>query len=340
MKGANQPWMKLYTSLLDYEPFLAMDAESQNLIIRIWLYAARSGLHILPADGKWLQSKLSLDSRPNLKPLMLAADVYGNPKPFLRYCDPPKPNGEQPPEPGPAPEAQGDIAGAAGENGGGQKKSEQNKAEESRGEQKRGEQKRGEQSRTDEKQSTTDSCRGVRSGKSGISQKRTRKKSAKKSKGSKRKAKSKRQEPAEPAEPANPTESDALGRQERPCKAISPHNGPNPAPDSVKPASGHRRKRSLSAAAGAAVYDRHDMQFGRRVFLALQLPGDPEKGAIDETTSFASTWHKIRQGRAPPDEDAMGRRLLKEAASIARKRNVKNKAAAWIYVAVKIASAH
>jgi len=136
--------------------------------------------------------------------------------------------------------------------------------------------------------------------------------------------------PTEPDAPAKKTETDVLGRSDAPAgteAAPGPVNRPAANGGPVCPMSG-------------AVYDRHDYQFGRRVFLALKLPGDPDNGAVDETTSFASTWHKIRRGRSPPDEDALGRRLLKEAARLARKKKQMNKGAVWNDLAVRIANAH
>ncbi|MHC4464525.1 MAG: hypothetical protein ACYS30_24310, partial [Planctomycetota bacterium] len=52
---------------------------------------ARSGLHILPADPQWLKRKIPmLNGTPDLRPLLDAADVYGEPTPFVRFCNPPK----------------------------------------------------------------------------------------------------------------------------------------------------------------------------------------------------------------------------------------------------------
>ncbi|HUV67087.1 MAG TPA: hypothetical protein VMW24_24580, partial [Sedimentisphaerales bacterium] len=130
-------------------------------------------------------------------------------------------------------------------------------------------------------------------------------------------------------EPDDPTIPDALGRSDVPT-------GTDAAPGSVKPPAADRRNRSPSS---GAVYDAHDYAFGRRVFLALQLPGDPDNGAVDETTSFASTWHQIRQGRGPPEDDQLAMRLIKEARAIARRKSARNKAACWTAVAIKIGAA-
>jgi len=91
MKGVGNDWCKLYTSLLDHDGFGGMDDSARMLIVALWLYAARSGLHIFPADPAWLAKKIPiLNSRPDLGPLLEAADIYGNPTPFIRYCKLPK----------------------------------------------------------------------------------------------------------------------------------------------------------------------------------------------------------------------------------------------------------
>jgi len=94
MKDCGQDWLKLYTSLLDHDGFAGLDDHARMLIVTLWLYAARSGLHILPADPKWLRKKIPLlNVDPDLEPLLVAADVYGNPTPFIAYCKPPKARG-------------------------------------------------------------------------------------------------------------------------------------------------------------------------------------------------------------------------------------------------------
>lgn len=93
MKGIGNDWLKLYTSLLEHDGFGGMDDTARMLVIALWLYAARSGLHIFPADPAWLVRKIPmLNSEPDLGPLLDAADCYGQPTPFIRYCKPPKTN--------------------------------------------------------------------------------------------------------------------------------------------------------------------------------------------------------------------------------------------------------
>jgi len=82
------PWMKLYTSLLDNDAFESLDDAARVLLIALWLYAAKSGRHIFPADPKWIRRKIPcLNCEPDLNPLLEARDAYGQPKPFLRIVD-------------------------------------------------------------------------------------------------------------------------------------------------------------------------------------------------------------------------------------------------------------
>jgi len=91
MRGSGNDWLKLYTSLLEHDGFGGMDDSARMLIVALWLYAARSGLHIFPNDPEWLARKIPmLNSKPDLGPLLNAADCYGNPMPFIRYCPSPK----------------------------------------------------------------------------------------------------------------------------------------------------------------------------------------------------------------------------------------------------------
>jgi hypothetical protein len=90
MKEGSNSWMKLYTSLLEHEGFDSLDDSARMLMVALWLYAARSGMRIFPADPNWIAKKIPmLNSKPNLKPLMEATDLYGNPTPFIRICKPP-----------------------------------------------------------------------------------------------------------------------------------------------------------------------------------------------------------------------------------------------------------
>ena len=88
MPERDAPWMKLYTSLLDNDAFESLDDAARMLLIAMWLYAARSGRHVFPADGKWLRRRIPmLNGEPDLQPLLEAVDSYGRPQPFIRIVD-------------------------------------------------------------------------------------------------------------------------------------------------------------------------------------------------------------------------------------------------------------
>ena len=90
MPVAGNDWMKLYTSLLEHDGFAGLDDAARMLIVSLWMYAARSGLYVLPADPKWIWRKIPmLNSEPDIEPLITTQDAYGNPTPFLAYCQPP-----------------------------------------------------------------------------------------------------------------------------------------------------------------------------------------------------------------------------------------------------------
>ena len=90
LERGRRHWMKLHTSLLDDDAFASLEDSARMLIVALWLYAARVGQHVFPADPKWLQRKIPLlNSPPDLQPLLEARDMYGNPAPFVQYVDPP-----------------------------------------------------------------------------------------------------------------------------------------------------------------------------------------------------------------------------------------------------------
>jgi hypothetical protein len=301
MKGRDNPWMKLYTSLLDNDAFAGLDDPARMLIVALWLYAARSGQHVFPADPKWLGRKIPmLNSEPELRPLLEAADIYGNPTPFVRYCDPPKPK---------APRARKPAKTSGGK--------------------KQGEESRGEQTRPDSQDSQDLRAEGNPSGDGNRVEREEKKGPASNSRADQSQSQATTEQTT--SEPEDPTNPDALGHGKATRVA-------EPAPGSDKHTASHRRRRSLSS---AVRYDRHDIFFARRVFRALALPGDPDGGAIDQLTSMASVWREVRLHycRSPPEQDQLGIRLLKEAATIARRAKPRdNRAAIWNANARKIAA--
>lgn len=88
MPDRDAPWLKLYTSLLENDAFESLDDTARMLLIALWLYAAKSGRHIFPADPKWLRRRIPmLNSDPDWGPLLGAKDAYGTPRPFVRIVD-------------------------------------------------------------------------------------------------------------------------------------------------------------------------------------------------------------------------------------------------------------
>lgn len=81
-------WMKLYPSLLRNDGFAELDDASRVLLVCLWMLAAETGRHVLPADPKWLRRSIPiLNSEPDLRPLLEAKNAYGEPTPFLRIVD-------------------------------------------------------------------------------------------------------------------------------------------------------------------------------------------------------------------------------------------------------------
>lgn len=81
-------WLKLYPSLLHHDGFAELDDASRVLLVCLWMLAAETGRHVLPADPKWLRRSIPiLNSEPDLRPLLEAKNAYGEPTPFLRIVD-------------------------------------------------------------------------------------------------------------------------------------------------------------------------------------------------------------------------------------------------------------
>ncbi len=322
MKGKDNAWMKSYTSLLDHEAFANLDDAARVLLWMLWLYASRSGQHIFPASPKWLMRKIpTLNSEPDLRPLIEAVDVYGNPEPFIKCCGAPKPKktrragtaAKAHREERQTPDTAEVISARSDEKNSSQKET---RVEETRVEETRVEENRVEETRTE----------GETTGDGRVEEKEKKRRVSTDS----------TETPDEHSipEPADPPEPDALG-QEQAASVAQPAPGSDSQPRPTR-----RRRRATSA----LEYDRYDLQFGRKIFFALRLPLDPDDGAegSSEVASFASSWHRIQQQfiRAPPSAacDQLGVRLLKEAHKIARGKSAKNKSAVWTTNARKIAA--
>jgi hypothetical protein len=310
MKGKDNPWMKLYTSLLDHDAFAALDDAARNLLICLWLYAARSGMHVFPADPAWLTRRIPiLSGPPDLRPLLDAVDAYGNPSPFVRYCEAPKPK---------KPRRRTPAGGSKKEQG------EESRVEESRGEESRGD----------------SQGAGARVQREDGREEREKKRRGETPDGQADRQSSETTDRPEPADPAGPDTGSAENQAglDQQGRAILVPRDLDTAPGSDNGASGHRRLRYPMS---EAVYDRFDIQIARRVFFALRLPGDPDNGARDETASFASVWHEIAARasvRGPPElVDELARRAVRVAERIARSETARNPSKVWISTIRKIA---
>lgn len=90
MKGENNPWLKMYTSVLDNDCIEQLDDRSYRLATYLWALAARMGTKYLRADTDWLKRRMAtFPGEPDLEPLMNVKDIHGKPAPFIRYCDAP-----------------------------------------------------------------------------------------------------------------------------------------------------------------------------------------------------------------------------------------------------------
>jgi hypothetical protein len=137
-----------------------------------------------------------------------------------------------------------------------------------------------------------------------------------------------------PPLPSEPHGADALGGSKViPFTAIPQ--------GSVKPDSG--RQRRATAAGEAKSYNKYDLQFGTKVYIALGYQWDIEsQKARREICSFASKWAQCRQRLSdlpPPVLDELGRRAIAEAGKISKRRSNRNKAAVWCTVLDKLTNA-
>ncbi len=304
MKG-EASWLKLYTSLLDHDGFAGLDDTSRVLIIALWLYAARSGGHILPADPAWLRRKIPiLNSPPDLKPLLDARDCYGEPTPFVRYCDAP-----------------------------GTRRKSANKERKKESTKERNKEKIKERDREDREKKIDLESRGVPARKR-VPRKKKKERVILRAE----RERDSRAEQTQKNKPADPLNPDDLGRQR-----LGPTQ--SGAPDVDRPARANLERSRLSYAAGLTVpqYDRHDLAFGLRIHQTLRLGSNPDQGeGLSEVASFAAVWHRIRAqlARAPPEIiDRLGARGIKEARRIGKSRTAKNRSSVWISLIRKIADA-
>jgi len=307
MKGGGQDWLKLYTSLLEHDGFAGMDDSARMLIIALWLYAARSGLHILPADPAWLKRKIPiLNGTPDLEPLLSATDVYGHPTPFISYCKPPKARGD----------GKGGSGGSAatGATGDGKGKG---KSAKTKGEKKQGEKNRVEE-RREEKREETKPLR--------VSGEKNKERKERISPHQQTQQKKEQQtETEEPEKPENPNDSEA--------GAAGTHIVPTP------PQSAYRGPQAIGAIIGQRFADHWQdpdaEAFGWQIVEALGLPADRNNlTARSEWGSFAKWWSDIKKMCPAIALDGLRSKAIRKAEFLnsPKARSARNKSAVWFHI--------
>lgn len=309
MKGGGNDWLKLYTSLLDHDGFGGLDDSARMLIVALWLYAARSGLHILPADPEWLARKIPmLNSKPDLEPLLNAADCYGNPTPFVRYCKLPK----------------------AGKGGKARSKSKPDKTAGTKvaTRARRAQKTRVEESRVEETEEREEP-KPLR-----VSEEEKREKKERVVTSPRRKRKEQtaaaQQTGAEPEKPENPMESEA-----GPAKAKL-YFLPKPARSAI------RRSRSRPQRLGEVIcewlpdhwQDPDAESFGWEIVQALGYPDDRlNKESRSEWGAFASWWSKVKKAAPALALDELRAKALQKANYLRLKgKSARNRSKVWFHI--------
>ena len=315
MKGGGQDWLKLYTSLLEHDGFAALDDSARMLIIALWLYAARSGLHVLPADPAWLKRKIPmLNGTPDLEPLLTATDVYGNPTPFISYCKPPKARKA----------AKGDRGGSAvtggtggGKGKGGKDAGARSKAVETKAEKKQGEKKRVEESR-EEKREQTKPLR--------VSREKNRER---KERVTQQQTEQAEQQAEEPENPVSPIDS-----EDGSAEAV--HIVPKPTRSAIRYSRPQRIGSVIRERFPEHWQDPDCEAFGWEIVLALGYPDDREDPKIrSEWGAFAAWWYRVKASAPVIVIDDLRAMAIKKANYLRTKgRSARNKSAVWFHIMV------
>jgi hypothetical protein len=322
-------WLKLYTDLLDHDVYTdeGFSDSSRVLVTAMWMYAARTGRHIFPADPKWLYKKIPwLKQEPDYRPLLEAKNVYGEPTPFVRYCDAPKaqdgqerefePDGQQEGGRGGSGSGRKSGAGAGSAKGRGGKKAKPktHNTEEKREE--RREEKR--ESRTDTETLTgfgetnkSATLTGCLKGQSTAEQSSPEPIAA-----------TAQQSSPEPEKPENPMESEA--------GEAKAHIVPRP-PPSVKGAGPQRLGQILCERFPDHWSDPDAEAFGWEIVEALGMPRDPHNMEIrSQWGAFASWWCRLKQAAAMDLWPEIRLIAVRKAQFVRVKaRSARNKAAVW-----------
>ena len=304
MKGSSNDWLKLYTSLLEHDGFCAMDDSTRMLVVALWLYAARSGLHVFPADPAWLARKIPmLNGKPDLGPLLDAADCYGNPTPFVRYCPSPR----------------------AGKGG---------KARPSRSKTKRGKtvgtqvatcERRAQKTREEEREEEREETKPLR-----VSRKEERERKERISTTTTQQTAEAQQtealEPEKPEKPENPMESEA-GSAKR-------HTLPKPAHSAYR----HNNPQSIGTVIGEWLPDHWQdpdaESFGWEIVRALGYSDDPNNlKTRSEWGAFAAWWSKVKKYAPTIVLDELRAKAISKANFLRTKgKSARNRSKVWFHI--------
>jgi len=325
MKAGPNDWLKLYTSLLEHDGFCGMDDSARMLIVALWLYAARSGKHVFPADPKWLALKIPmLNSKPDLRPLLNTTDIYSKPTPFIAYCKPPAdseagtvksddPANKAPSAAGKTKKKKKKIVGLVEE-----KRIEETRRE-TRREEKRREKKREEKTkslRISEEKKREEKTKNLQNSEE---KKRERKEQIRTASASQTKA-------AEPEKPENPIDSEA-GSAER-------HIVPKPARSVIR----HSSPQSIGSILGKRFPDHWQdsdaESFGWEIVKALGYSEDRYNlKSRSEWGAFASWWFKVKQAAPAIVLEELRAKAINKANYIRTKgKSAKNPSKVWFHI--------
>jgi len=309
LKGRDNTWCKLYTSLLDHDGFAGLDDSARVLIIALWLYAARTGLHILPADPKWLFRKIPLlNAEPDLQPLLDAADAFGEPTPFIRFCQSPK-AGNFRPDRSKSKTKKATGTGVATRT----RRAQETRVEETRVREKREETRVEKPLRVSEEKKRKKKPLRVSKDQIGTEAAQTDEKQTEE------------QKTAEPEKTDNPKESEA-GSAKR-------HILPKPARSAY-----HGGPQRIGAVIGARFpdhwLDADAESFGWEIVRALGMPDDPDNMAVrSEWGAFASWWVKVKKTVPAGVNEDLRSIAINKAEYVRRKaKTARNKSAVWFHI--------
>lgn len=304
MRSGSNNWLKLYTSLLEHDGFGGMDDSARMLIVALWLYAARSGLHIFPNDPAWLARKIPmLNSKPDLGPLLDAKDCYCTPTPFICYCPSPKV-----------------VKGRSG--GRNRSKSKRGRTTGTRvATRTRRARKRIEEREEREEKEDRREKKPLR-----VSRKKKRERKERVSTTATQKTEKQQTEALEPEKPENPMESEAGSALRHflpgPARSVNRHSSPQSIGDII----GERFKDHWQ--------DPDAESFGWEIVRALGYSDDPNNlETRSEWGAFASWWSKVKKVAPTIRLDELRATAIRKAEYLRTKgKSANNRGAVWFHI--------